>query len=213
MVLLSALLACGPTPLECATEADALLSARADDPAAVTPLSCACDGGIAKSCTQLATLTNDHAARERACTLGSGAGCVDLAEALDALPEPGRGLAAVFDAYRRGCEAADMSAIACHQAGLRKLDGRAGQSFNAALPLFEQACKAGYDPSCGLRQAATEPRIYVSEWAIGCDAGDLAACVAVARVMTPGDPRRARALRHACDGGNQDGCILLRDAP
>lgn len=76
------------------------------------------------------------------------------------------------------------------------------------LGLFDDTTEMG----CGLNARRCD---QLREWVAGCDAKDIAKCRQVAENLldvVPLDPTFALAfLRKACDLGDRDGCILVRD--
>lgn len=220
LLLLLLLLACverAPDPL---TEGASLVEGQAVPAPAVvppvvvdtapgcdTPQSCAavCEGGGAVACNRLGLWLQDGtngaakdpvtaAARyERACDLGAGIGCYNLAsqksggQGIAADPAGAAALMArTHAAYRASCDAGAL--VWCtNLAGLQQRGEGVPQDLAAARALYTSSCERG----------------------------DAMACVELARMLQrgeagPGDPAAAEALlRKTCETGSAEACNNL----
>ena len=177
------------------------------EPGCDTPESCtaACDAGGATACNRLGLWLHDGlagaprdpvAASERyarACDLGAGIGCFNLAEQKSGgqgIPADPAGAAALMArahaAYRASCDAGGL--VWCtNLAGLYQRGEGVPRDPVAALNLYVSTCEKG-EPFACLEQA--------SMWSSGAAGAP--------------DPAGAEALlRRLCDGGLAEGCNNL----
>ncbi|MGY6552538.1 MAG: trypsin-like serine protease [Erythrobacter sp.] len=183
----------------------------------------ACVQGSPISCLELArSLTaqdksgaeqdEGRALLDRLCRGGNHQACRDAAAHWDQLAMPDAAMQAA-QYLALGCDAGDM--WLCYDRGLLDLgDGTNPAGRTAALPFLTRACdEAGIH--CALAEhIREEPRL-----ASGCDSGDVAACVALGKLLVNGsvpfefahlkDERRALALLGpACRAGTPEVCLL-----
>ncbi|MDR2507268.1 MAG: sel1 repeat family protein [Candidatus Accumulibacter sp.] len=192
-----------------------------------------CDGGDAKTCTNLGVLyvtgkgvKQDYArAAElyaKACDGENARGCSSLGELYANGRGVGQDAAKARELYKKACDL--WNARACNRLGLMYENGSGAlkQDSVKAAEIYERACEAGYAKACvnlaamcAIGTKRDDDGKVFRLYAKACDRGHAGGCAALGALYLDGKNTKrdflkaAEAFKKACDEGNALGCHKL----
>ncbi len=195
-----------------------------ENPEVLTELDAACKAGSAEACAYEGLQVSENPERvsearpldERACDLGSGAGCANVAFLFATGKSVAKDDRKAASLYRKSCDLGD--AQGCYNAGVMADDGRGVREDPAAAAAdYAEGCSLGSSTACtnlgflyehgrGVRQDKARAVELYQKGCEGttCRVSNLGGCLNVGRALRDGigvavnEPKAAEIFREAC---------------